>query len=201
MNTEKNGYKVILLLVVALTAFSSAMKELNELQQFSLQANHLITRLTERFAPAEVPAVPQTVEAKEMVAKVESCDLKQSAPSVELPWLSNVAPPAPPTPPGPRAVVPRPSQVVDFAAKNLPKPTEFQIARLKKIPHVDFDSDQFDFTITTDAAEFDLAMAPEVRAAQLKSKTRKVREIRINPRDREMFLKSLNRSITLRFAS
>src|SRR5262245_33270532 len=113
---EKNGYKVILLLVVGLAAFSSALKELNQLQQFSLEASRLVAQLSEKFAPAEVPAVPSTTEVQQMVVKVESCDLKQSAPTVELPWLSNVAPV---TKPAPKAVVPRPSQAIDVA-KNLP---------------------------------------------------------------------------------
>jgi hypothetical protein len=195
-NGEKNGYKVILLVVVGLTAFSSAMKELNQLQQFSLEASRLVAQWSERFAPAEVPAVPHTTEVKQMVVQVESCDLKQSAPSVELPWLSNVAPV---TRPAPRAVVPRPSQAIDVA-KNLPKPTDFQFARLKKLPQIDFDSAHFDFTITTDDG-LDPAAAAELKAAHDKARTRRVRELRIQTRDREIFLKNLNRSINLRVAS
>jgi len=191
---EKNGYKVILLLVVGLTAFSSAMKELNQLQQFSLQATQLVAQWSEKFAPAEVPAVPDTTEAQPLIVKVESCEIKQSALSIELPWLSNAAPV---TPPAPRAVVPRPSQAIDVA-KNLPKPSEFQFARLKKLPQ--FDPAQFDFTIASDD-DPDAETAAEIRAAHVKAKTRRMHELRIQSRDREILLKSLNRSINLRIAS
>ena len=190
---EKNGYKLILILVVGLTAFSSAMKELNQLQQISLQASELVAQWSEKFAPAEVPAVPHTTEAQPMVVKVESCDLKQSAPSVELPWLSNAAPvPSP----APKAVVPRPTQAIDVA-KNLPKQSDFQFAKLKKLPQ--FDPAQFEFTIATDD-ESVAEMAPEIRAAHVKAKNRRVHALRIQTRDREILLKSLNRSINLRIA-
>src|SRR5215211_6041871 len=80
---EKTGYRVILLLVVGLTAFSSAMKELNQVQQLSLEASRLIAQWSDKIVPAEVP--PETV------AKLESCEIKQSTPSVELPWLAATA--------------------------------------------------------------------------------------------------------------
>lgn len=198
-NGERAGYKVILLLVVGLTAFSSAMKELNQLQQFALQASHLMAQVSEKFAPAPVPQaplipqVPQTAEIQTEV-KVETCELKQSVPSVELPWLSNVART---TESKPRAVVPRPSQVIDFKSE---LPSEIQIAKLKKIPQIDVEQLQFEFRIATDA-ERDALVISELPLTQFKTKTRKPRDIRINTRDREMFLKTLNRSINLRFAS
>ena len=198
-NSEKNGYKVILLVVVGLTAFSSAMKELNQLRQFSLEASRLAAEWSAKFTPAEIPAVPQTIDVQHPMVKIETCDLKQSLPSVELPWLSNIPPVAPPPAPAPRAVVPRPSQAIDFAQK-LPKGVDFQIAKLKKYQHLDIDPDQFDFTFTTDA-EPDRAGTPELPAVQLKARARRLREFRINTRDREIFLKSLNRSINLRIAS
>lgn len=194
-NGEKGGYRIILLLVVALTAFSSAMKELNQLQQFTLDASRLIAQWSDKFTPAEDPAAPLTVEVLKAVVKTETCDLKQSQPSVELPWLSDSAPSKSPAP---RAVVPRPSQVE--VAKNLPKPTDFQLAKAKKFHRLEVDPGSFDFTITTDVGPENV-FTSEFSSTHFKTRTRKGRELKIDTRDREVFLKSLNRSISLRFAS
>ena len=199
-NGEKAGYKVILLLVVGLTAFSSAMKELNQLQQFTLDTSRVIAQLSDRFAPAQIPAVPAVPATPEPPLTIEiqhtasSCDSKQSAPSVELPWLSNV-----PRPPKPRAIGPRPSQVIDFKS-DFPRPEEIQIAKLKKLPQFDVEQVQFQFRIATEG-EHDAFVFSELPVSHGKTKTRKPREIRISPRDRELFFRSVNRSISLRSAS
>lgn len=196
-NGEKARYKGLLLLVVGLAAFSSAMKELHNLQQFAMDASHLIAQVSEKFAPSQVP---QVTEIHHPAISVETCDLKQSVPAVELPWLSNVVRTSDKvTDKKPRAVGPRPSQVIDFKS-DLPQPVEFQIAKLKKIPQFDFDSSQFEFRIANDA-DGNAFVFTENPATQFKTKPRKHREIRITPRDREMLLKALNRSINLRFAS
>ena len=195
-NKKDSGYKVLLLLVVGLTAFSSAMKELNQVQQFALDASHLIAEWSDKFYPAqEVPPVPQTTEIPHAAIKGETCELKQSVPSVELPWLSNAVA----RPEKPRAVVPRPSQVIDLK-NDLPLPGDIQIAKLKKIPQIDIDAVQFAFRIAN-GDEPDVLVTTELPKSEVKNKARRHREIRINPRDREMFLKSLNRSINLRIAS
>ena len=198
-NKQNSGYKAILLLVVGLTAFSSAMKELNQLRQFALGASQLVAEWSDKFYPVQdVPPVPQTAEIQQPAIEVETCELKQSVPSVELPWLSNaVARPAEPKPP--RAVVPRPSQVIDFK-NDVPLPGEIQIAKLKKIPQIDIDAAQFSFRIAN-GDEPDVFVTTDLPKSEVKNRARKHREIRFNPRDREMFLKSLNRSINLRFAS
>ena len=84
-NGEKMRYRVILLLVVALTAFSSAMKELNQVQQLALDASRLFAQWSNKVAPAE---------AQPAVVKAETCEMKQSAPAVELPWLAESRPAA-----------------------------------------------------------------------------------------------------------
>lgn len=195
-NGEKAGYKVILLLVVGLTAFSSAMKELNQLQQFTLDASRFIAQLSDRFAPAEIHQLPQTTETLHTAIRVKTCEITQSHPSVELPWLSSVSQARARKP---HAVVPRPSQVIDFK-QDFPLPSESQIARLKKIPQIDIDPVQFEFRIAP-GAEPDVLVISESPMNSVKTRVRKQREIRFNPRDREIFLKGLNRSINLRFAS
>jgi len=82
MNSK--GNRVILILVVGLASFTSAMRELNQLRQFGMEANEFIAQWTEKLTPAEVPPV--------VLAKFESCGRKQSEPAVELPWLDNVPP-------------------------------------------------------------------------------------------------------------
>ena len=198
-NRQNSKYKAILLLVVGLTAFSSAMKELNQLHQFALGASQLIAEWSDKFYPVQdVPPIPQTAEILPTTINVETCELKQSLPSIELPWLSNAA--ARPTEPKPpRAVVPRPSQVIDFK-NDVPLPGEIQIAKLKKIPQIDIDAVQFAFRIAN-GDEPDVLVTTDLPRTEVRNKARKHREIRINPRDREMLLKSLNRSINLRFAS
>src|SRR2546423_1082410 len=80
-NGEKMRYRVILLLVVALAAFSSAMKELNQVQQLALDASALIAGWSNRVAPTPTEVQPAVV-------KVKTCEIKQSATAVELPWLT-----------------------------------------------------------------------------------------------------------------
>lgn len=198
-NKQNSRYKAILLLVVGLTAFSSAMKELNQLRQFALGASQFVAEWSDKFYPVhDVPPIPQTAEIQHPAIEVETCELQQSLPSVELPWLSNAA--ARPTEPKPpRAVVPRPSQVIDFK-NDFPLPGEIQIAKLKRIPQIDIDAVQFEFRIAN-GDEPDVVVTTDLPKSEVKNRARRHREIRINPRDREMLLKSLNRSINLRFAS
>lgn len=210
-NSERVGYKVALVLAVGLTAFSSAMKELNQLQQFAVETSQFMAQLSGKFVPAQVPkvravpaipavpAVPQTVEIPQIVEiheteEVETCKLQQSPASVDLPWLSNG--PRTPEPKTRAAVTPRPSQVIDLKSDQ----SELQIAKLKKIPQIDIDQVRFEFRTAPDG-EPTAFVFTEAPAMQFKTKTRRHRDIRINPRDREMLLKTLNRSINLRFAS
>lgn len=193
---EKMRYKVILLLAVGLTAFSSAVKELNQLQQFALDATRLADQLAENFAPNPVP--PQTPEVPHAVVKVETasartCEIKQSLPTVDLPWLEQDK--------TPRAVVPRPSQIIELAKVKRPVnrvkadagvgAVELRaLAKLKKLPQINIDPVAFEFTIPS---EHD---ADPV----FKMKARRHDATRTNPRDRDV-LKTLNRSFYLRIAS
>jgi hypothetical protein len=84
-NGEKMRYRVVLLLVVALAAFSSAMKELNQAQQLALDASALISGWSNKVAP-------NPTEVQPAVVKAETCEMKQSAPAVDLPWLTESEP-------------------------------------------------------------------------------------------------------------
>ena len=195
-NNDKASYRIILLLVVGLIAFSSAMKELNQIQQLTLDGSRLMAQWSGTIVPVEVPQTPQPPMIVELV-KNESCEMKQSTPSVELPWLTHVAQAetndieeieAP-------VAVKRSSSRVDFV-------------KVKRVRRVEVDPVQFQVRIPSvhepDADTLEIVV-PEVpvtsfSAVPFKFKNRKNGSFRINTRDREMLLKSFNRSISVRSA-
>jgi len=75
---DRKSYRVILLLVVGLTAFSSAMKELNLLREFTRDTNDLVASWSKAIAP-EAPevVVPVPVPQGE---EVEVCDNTHTEP-------------------------------------------------------------------------------------------------------------------------
>lgn len=194
-HSENSGYLVILLLVVALTAFSYSMKELTEIHQLTLDASSLVARWSGNFTPAETPVT---------VVKVETCEAsKQSAPVVELPWLNRT--PAPQTVPSMNApIVPRQAKAPRTEPRVVsPILSEAEIAKLRKLQRINVDADEFEVRIPS--APFPVVVeqgsTPDMPEFTFKTKTHKPAAIRMNPRDREMFLKTLNRSINLRIAS
>src|SRR3954447_26596237 len=198
-HSENSGYLVILLLVVGLTAFSLSMKELAEIHQLTLDASRLVAQWSGNFTPAEIP---QTRIQVVTIEKLESCESnKQSAPSVELRWMNET-----PEETIPSAVAPaRPRQTKPETIKRsvVTIPNEAEIAKLKKLQHIGIDADEFEVRIPN--VQFPEAVepgsTPEFPGSTLRAKVRKPGAIKINPRDREMILKTLNRSINLRIAS
>ena len=195
---EKTSYRIILLLAVGLTAFSSAMKELNQLQQFGLEASRLAAEWSSKMIPNEVsPALPATtVETTPLTC--ENKELQQSAPSVELPWLDNDAVPRAPAPERikTRKVPPAPP-----ALEHRPGLTQIEIAKLRQLRRLEIEPVELEVRILSDHdAEAEPSVAPELPLYTFKAKSRKHSPVRINPREREIFLKSLNRSINLRIA-
>jgi len=189
---DKASYRIILLLVVGLTAFSSAMKELNQIQQLSLDASRLMAQWSGTIVPVEVPQTPPPPMTVQIV-KSESCELKQSTPSVELPWLTHVA----------QAET---NEIEETEAP--PAVKRSNDVKVKKVRRHEIDPVQFQVRIPSvheaDAEAFEVTV-PEVpvtsfAATPFKFKTRKNGSFRINTRDREMLLKTLNRSINLRIA-
>lgn len=190
---EKTGYRVLLLLVVGLTAFSSSMKELSQVQQFTVDAGRFIAQLSEKIAPAE---------PVQTVVKVETCNrnmqLEQSAPAIELPWLEDVDS-------EPSAVAPG-DEIRSVAQPSLhrSKPIKLQIVKPNKLR--DLDPVHFEVRISPDNdndndTNSDEAIIPGLTSSFVKAKTRRHGAVRINTRDREMFLKTLNRNFTFRIAS
>jgi hypothetical protein len=197
---ENSGYLVILLLVVGLTAFSHSMKELAEIHQLTLDASRLVAQWSGNFAPAEIPQTPIQVAKTE---KLESCHSnKQSAPSVELPWLNETLGETVPS-----AVAPdRPRQTKATRIERpvvISIPSEAEIAKLRKLPSIDIDAAEFQVRIPNVQIPevVEPGSTPEIPGFTFRAKTRKPGALKINPRDREMILKTLNRSINLRIAS
>jgi hypothetical protein len=190
--TNKNtGYLVALLLVVGLTGFSNSMRELAEVHRFTFETSHLIAQY---FVPAEIPQTPQIV-----VAKFESCENKQADTSEEVQWLDDVEGI---TEPGAKAAVRTPKvEVKKSERRGRDKANEFQIARLNKVRQFDFDPTHFEFRVTSDDDELSNPIPAPLSLTMFKAKNRKHNVIKLNPRDREILLKTLNRSINLRTAS
>ena len=185
---EKSGYLVIILLVVGLTAFSHSMKELTEIHLLTLDASRLVAQWSGNVTPGEIPQIPQVAQTVVRIEKRQSCESKQSAPAVELPWLT-----------APASVEPVRKQIKNERVERVSRPaiTEAQIAKLKKLQRIDIDADAFEVRVPT----VQLPDSDEFPAFTFKTKTRKPGAFRINSRDREMLLKTLNRSINLRIAS
>jgi len=171
----KSGYLVIMLLVVGLTAFSHSMKELTEIHHLTLDASRLVAQWSGNVTPAEVPQTPVQIVK---VEKHESCESRQSAAPVR-------------------------TQKIKIQKVTRPISSEPEIARLKKLQRIDIDADEFEVRIPN--AQFpeagELPTSTDVPEFTFKAKARKHGRIRISPRDREILLKTLNRSINLRIAS
>ena len=172
---KKSGYLVALLLMVGLAAFSNSMRELAEIHQFTLDTSRLIAQ---HIAPAEIPQIPEIPQV--VVAKLNTCQSRQAVPTVDVEWLEDVEGI---TESGVQATVPAPPVK---APRVRVKPTEFQIAKLDKLTRFEFHAVPFGFNSTQ---------------VEFKAKNRKQNVIKLNTRDRELILRTLNRSINLRTAS
>ena len=175
---KKSGYLVALLLVVGLAAFSNSMRELAEIQQFTLDTSRLIAQY---IAPAKSPEIPQVV-----VAKLNSCERRQAVPSVGLD-VEAITEPVQATVPAPPVKANRVAPRVRSKISAPSEPTEFQLAKVDKLTQFGFQATpfklnpkQFEFKVSTN---------------------RKQNVFKLNSRDREMILRTLNRSINLRTAS
>jgi ribosomal protein L7/L12 len=187
MGMNSTGQRIILILVVGLTAFSTAMKELNQIQQLTLDASRLVAQWSGKIVPDEVPQAP-------VVAKVESCEIKQSVPAVELPWLNHVA-------------QAEKSDIEKTVVAKGSKSSKIEV--VKRVRRLGVDPVQFEVRIPfnhnadadSDGTVFSEFPVTSFTATPFKLKARKTNTIKINPRDREMLLKTFNRSINLRIAS
>lgn len=78
---DKKSYSVLILLVVGLTAFSSAMKELNQLRDFTREAGALVASLSNAVAPSHPAEKLVPVEVPRTAVRLEACDTGNEEPA------------------------------------------------------------------------------------------------------------------------
>lgn len=189
--SEKKSYRVVLLLVVGLVALSSAMKELNQVHQLTLQTSALVAQWTGAIAPGEQHTI---------LAQVETCDrTKVRVPPPPLP-----APPAPPVQPEAPDVVEAPETAAPALVPPTPPRTpNAPAAKPKRAIRPNHDAEELRVLISTDdVVEKSLrdALEANVTLKALKAKNRR-HQIIVSPDGKDVILKTLNRSINLRSAS
>jgi len=191
--SEKKSYRVILLLVVGLAAFSSAMKELNQVRDMTVEASNLVAQWKDALAPAD-PMVTLSVETcQNSRTLVPPPPLQALPPLPPAPVQSDAVdvgvPAAPPAPEVAQPAAPAPA-----AVREAPKPR-----RVARPAHdaaevrVLLSKDDFVEKTLKDAFESDQSMKT--------FKTKNRRFIFVTPEGHDIILKTLNRGVNLRSAS
>jgi hypothetical protein len=197
--SEKKSYRVVLLLIVGLAAFSSAMKELNQVHELTLQTSQLVARWTDMLPG----------DQNEMLVKLETCDDKILPPVPPMPALPAV-PPVPDVPAVPE-MPPVPPSLSDIeievpdspAAPRVPEAPRAKPSRVVRVQRdattASVDASEIKVFVSTQAfTEKALKDAFEFDFNQKALKAKNRRHILISPDGRDIILKSLNRSINLR---
>ncbi len=193
--SEKKSYRIVLLLIVGLAAFSSAMKELNQIQAFTLQTGQLIAQLTD--------SLPD--DRNEMLVRGDTCDSKILPPLPAAPALPAVPPvhvvPAVPSSPAevevdvpdvPQAAPPAPAAPRAKPRRVVRVEREVPVTAKAEVPEVRL------FISTEELLNKALKDAFQADFHQKALKAKNRRHIMISPDGRDVILKSLNRSINLR---
>ncbi|HEY2960909.1 MAG TPA: hypothetical protein VGJ37_00710 [Pyrinomonadaceae bacterium] len=194
---EKKSYRVILLLVVGLAAFSSAMKELNQVHALTLETSSLLAQWSDRLVPAE------------RAIAVETCENNQV--KIPLPPMP-VVPELPPMPPAPVAQPAEqyspedsPEIVSPEAAPAPPAPPRVPAtpaSKSRRAAPPAHDSAEVRVLLSTDdLIEKSIKDAFETDPSLKSLKAKNRRHIFITPNGKDVILKTLNRSINLRSAS
>ena len=179
--SEKKSYRVILLLVVGLAAFTTAMRELNQVQELTVQTSNLFAEWSAVIAPAEKTVAP---------VKVETCENR------DIP-----APPSAPVTPVEPASAPEPAKIITPLPPAPPKIREAPAVKPKRPVRPDHDSVEVRVLTTDDFIEKSIKEAFTSDAALKAFKAKNRRHLFITPDGRDVLLKTLNRSINLRSAS
>ena len=191
---ERKSYRVLLLLIVGLAAFTSAMRELNRVHALTLETGHLVASLT-NYLPHD---------NHELLVKVQSCDSKiPTAPP--LPALPAVPPvfDVPSVPAAPPALSDIEIEVPDAppAAPRAPAVPRPKLRRVVRVQHAATTAAADEvrvFVSTEEAVDKALKYAFQFDINQKAFKAKNRRQILVSPDGRDVILKSLNRSINLR---
>ncbi|HKR21714.1 MAG TPA: hypothetical protein VJS17_03925 [Pyrinomonadaceae bacterium] len=204
---DKKSYRVILLLVVGLTAFSSAMKELNQLREFTRDASNTVVSWSHALQSAEPVEKLAPVEVPRTAVRLEVCENSQVK---DVTPVIAVEPVEPFQSGGSAAQAPK-VEIKDVGKTFVSRRTERreeQVAALKKHRLEDIELVELrkqarrladlKVTIIDGNDEAEIALPPGLSLKLPKVKTH--RQIFVTPEEREIFLKNLNRSINLRSA-
>jgi hypothetical protein len=200
---DKKSYRVILLLVVGLAAFSSAMKELNQVREFTRDASSLIASWSKAVEPA--PAVDRIVpvEVPRTAARLEVCENSHPVEAAE---------PLPHVPGGVVVAREQPVEVKEAAQTVVtvrPPRREVQVQALRKLRPVEIDLVELRNMARRAADLKVLMMADSDEEAEISipsdmnlrlPKVKEQRQFKVGTKEHDLFLKSLNRSINVRSA-
>lgn len=209
---DKKSYRVILLLVVGLTAFSSAMKELNQLRDFTREATTLMASLSNAVAPSAPAEKLAPVDVPRTAVRLEACDSSNGHAAGQQLQVDVGVAPQPRVEPGieQRAVIKDVGKTV--VARRVEPRTERRELNVAALPGQRMDDIEIvelrkqarrladlKFTFVADGeneAEIAIPGKIEVKVPKVKNH----RQIIINHAERDAFLKNLNRSLNLRSA-
>ena len=186
--SEKRSYRVILLLVVGLAAFSSAMKELNQVRDLTVEASNLVAQWKDVLAPVDPMTTISLETCQNRRVLVPPPPALQTLPPlpppaapVEADAVDIVVPEAAPAPPAP-------------AVREVPKPRRaVRPARDSSEVRVLLSGDDFVEKSLKDALEADQSL----KALKIRNR----HFIFVTPDGHDVILKTLNRSVNLRSAS
>ena len=203
---DKKSYRVILFLVVGLAAFSSAMKELNQVREFTREATDLVASLSKAVEPAPADDRVVPVEVPRTAARLEVCE--NSHPAVTAPESM-----AQQVQPGGGVVQGEPAvQSKDvgktFVAERSSR-REAQAPAVGKSRPVDIDivelrrqarraADLKVLMMADEDGEAEISVPPDLQL-QL-PKVKELRQFKVGTKEHDILIKSLNRSINVRSA-
>ncbi|HEX6045603.1 MAG TPA: hypothetical protein VFZ22_14015 [Pyrinomonadaceae bacterium] len=206
---DKKSYRVILLLVVGLAAFSSAMKELNQVREFTREATDLVASLSKAVEPAPADDRVAPVEVPRTAARLEVCENSHPA----VPVVAVPEPMARQDQPGGGVAQEEPAvQSKDvgktFVAERSSR-REVQAPAVGKSRSVDIDivelrrqarraADLKVLMMADKDGEAEISVPPDLQLQLPKVKA--LRQFKVGTKEHDIFIKSLNRSINVRSA-
>lgn len=200
---DGKSYRVILLLMVGLAAFSSAMKELNQVREFTREASDLVASWSKAVEPA--PAVDRVapVEIPRTAARLEVCENSQAADAAAAPLQAGVEV-------AQERAVPaiQVREVVKTVVSRAATRREAPIATMRKLRPGDIDlielrnqarraADLKVLMMADEDGEVEISLPPD---RHFKLPRINERQFKVGTKEREILLKSLNRSINVRSA-
>ncbi len=187
--SDKKSYRVLLLLVVGLAAFTTSMKELNQVQDLTLQTTKLVAQWKEALAPSD-----------EMTVRVETCQNSRTV-SPAPPVMTALPPlPAPPVEPNASDVVT--PEVAPAPPAPPAVPAAREVPKAKRAVRPAHNPDQIRVLLSTDEiVEKNIKDALESAQTLKALKAKNRRFMFVTPDGHDFTFRTFNRTINLRSAS